>query len=601
MSKPRFVLPSFVGALLLSLFFSGLGNIPSFPGAISSAFRLISDTLTGNNVGSDYYGFQPGEMWVTLRLILVSLVFACVIACIFFWVVTSLKNKLLRTVIEIFLDILELIPETMYIICTVLVVIVLIERYQINLPIFPVSVPNWVDTIFPALALAVPSSLYLFRVLAVNYHDEVHADYAMTAKSKGLSDRRMFIRHVLPNVISRTIAAIPVITATMLSSAMFTEYFFGYQGMLFRFSQYAGWQMDTGEQLVQKQRYIAEYNIGAIVLVLFILVVTWFISVMVARLINRAFFPPQVERQPGAFVGRVQKSWVVIGILILLSFIIFGLFPELLTTHLPSKAYVPMWHVYGLSRFLPFGSDNYGRDVFSRILYGTPRTLLIAGIITAISVLGAFVLALLSVSLESRWMHGILEVTGRAFSPLPALAILFLVMLHRRPSSPYQLLVYITWLSLICIGRGAYAFQTTLESYFNFKFIEGIQSIGASRLRTILVNLRPWLWRYGLEFTFTQLIFVLALMVELAGFHTYPTVVLDRPPYRVWTLTMPPPVPALDSANLTWLSVIGPITTYYSYMSFPSVLYGPVVTILLFTIGAGCVAKGLRGKVRGSE
>ncbi len=58
----------------------------------------------------------------------------------------------------------------------------------------------------PAIALAMPQAAILTRVLRGALIDTLHEDYIRTARAKGVGERRVLIKHALPN------AMVPVLT-----------------------------------------------------------------------------------------------------------------------------------------------------------------------------------------------------------------------------------------------------------------------------------------------------------------------------------------------------------------------------------------------------
>src|SRR6202000_1238228 len=58
----------------------------------------------------------------------------------------------------------------------------------------------------PAVALAMPQAAILSRVLRGALIETLHEDYIRSARAKGASNRRVLLRHALPN------AMVPVLT-----------------------------------------------------------------------------------------------------------------------------------------------------------------------------------------------------------------------------------------------------------------------------------------------------------------------------------------------------------------------------------------------------
>jgi peptide/nickel transport system permease protein len=86
--------------------------------------------------------------------------------------------------------------------------------------------------ILPWTTISVLSIGFYSRVLRSNMLDSMNEDYVRTARAKGLSERRVMVRHVLRNSL------IPIITlfgldfgATIAGTALITEKLFSYEGV----------------------------------------------------------------------------------------------------------------------------------------------------------------------------------------------------------------------------------------------------------------------------------------------------------------------------------------------------------------------------------
>jgi peptide/nickel transport system permease protein/dipeptide transport system permease protein len=92
---------------------------------------------------------------------------------------------------------------------------------------------------------------------------------------------------------------------------------------------------------------------------------------------------------------------LVLGLIIILFFILLALFAPLLSSHDPGAIYTdflripPFWNEAGTSQF-PLGTDDLGRDILSRLLYGTRISLIVGASVVAISLTFGTILGLIS-------------------------------------------------------------------------------------------------------------------------------------------------------------------------------------------------------------
>lgn len=83
----------------------------------------------------------------------------------------------------------------------------------------------------PALALGLPVSAMLARVLKASMQEALGSDYVMLARLKGLSGVRVLLREALPNAITPTLSLSAVQFAFLLGGTVLIERLFSYPGI----------------------------------------------------------------------------------------------------------------------------------------------------------------------------------------------------------------------------------------------------------------------------------------------------------------------------------------------------------------------------------
>lgn len=175
----------------------------------------------------------------------------------------------------------------------------------------------------------------------------------------------------------------------------------------------------------------------------------------------------------------------LIGLVIVVSVVFCGIFGPWLTPFDPLKIVVP-------DRFLPpslvhlMGTDNLGRDVFSRIIAGS-RIAISVGVSTiAISLALGVVLGLVA-GYGPRWLDNSLLLVFDSIYSFPTV-ILGLTVLTLLGASITALMLVV-----IVIQTPAYArlTRTATLSVKTSEYIQAIESMGSSRARIILVHLLP--------------------------------------------------------------------------------------------------------------
>src|SRR5262249_30862984 len=111
----------------------------------------------------------------------------------------------------------------------------------------------------------------------------------------------------------------------------------------------------------------------------------------------------------GAPPGRLVEFWrsyaqsrgALIGLALVVVLILLAIFADVVSPHPPNEQYrdftltTPMWDAGGYSRVV-LGTDPVGRDILSRLIYGTRLSLLIGVISVAISLGFGIVLGLVA-------------------------------------------------------------------------------------------------------------------------------------------------------------------------------------------------------------
>jgi len=85
--------------------------------------------------------------------------------------------------------------------------------------------------ILPALTLGLRSAAYLARLTRATMLDVMNQDYIRTARSKKLSEWKVYLQHAFPNTLIPVITVIGTDFGSYLSGAVLTESIFGWPGI----------------------------------------------------------------------------------------------------------------------------------------------------------------------------------------------------------------------------------------------------------------------------------------------------------------------------------------------------------------------------------
>jgi ABC-type dipeptide/oligopeptide/nickel transport system permease component len=94
--------------------------------------------------------------------------------------------------------------------------------------------------ILPSIALGARPAVYIFRLTATAVEEIRHTDYIRTANAKGLRERMLLTRHVLPNAAPNIIAAVVLAARNAISSLVIVEFVYVWGGAALVFVQALG-------------------------------------------------------------------------------------------------------------------------------------------------------------------------------------------------------------------------------------------------------------------------------------------------------------------------------------------------------------------------
>ncbi len=118
--------------------------------------------------------------------------------------------------------------------------LILIQLFAVRLGWFPVAgyggpgAPFFVrlsHLVLPATALGIVSSALITRFTRASMLDVLNDDYVRTARSKGMSELRVVMKHAFKNALIPVLTVIGLTAALLVSGAVVTETVFGLPGV----------------------------------------------------------------------------------------------------------------------------------------------------------------------------------------------------------------------------------------------------------------------------------------------------------------------------------------------------------------------------------
>ena len=85
--------------------------------------------------------------------------------------------------------------------------------------------------ILPAVSLGYGASAYIGRMTRSFMLDQLKQEYVSVARVKGLSERQVILRHVLPNCAVQLVTTVALTFGILLEGAVLTETIFAWPGL----------------------------------------------------------------------------------------------------------------------------------------------------------------------------------------------------------------------------------------------------------------------------------------------------------------------------------------------------------------------------------
>jgi peptide/nickel transport system permease protein len=200
-----------------------------------------------------------------------------------------------------------------------------------------------------------------------------------------------------------------------------------------------------------------------------------------------------LTRRRGASTSLRTKQWraftrnklALAGLVFLLLVHLAALLAPWLSPYEPQKV-APLQSLEGPSADHWLGTDNVGRDVFTRLLYGGRISLLVGLAAVAVSLAAGTVVGALS-GFFGGWIDALLMRFTDAMLSIPVFFLLLLVLtIFGGATSTIVLIIGLTsWMSIACLVRGE------MLRFVDVEFVHAARAVGASPLRVLCRHVLP--------------------------------------------------------------------------------------------------------------
>ncbi|EYD75116.1 Dipeptide transport system permease protein DppC [Rubellimicrobium mesophilum DSM 19309] len=186
-----------------------------------------------------------------------------------------------------------------------------------------------------------------------------------------------------------------------------------------------------------------------------------------------------------------QNRGAVIGLWVTIALIVVALAAPLLAPHSPSMQYrdaflvPPSWQEGGSTRFL-LGTDAIGRDILSRLIYGSRYSLFIGAVVVTIALVGGIVIGLVA-GFFGGWVDAVIMRVMDVILAFPSLLLALVLVAVLGPG----LLNAMIAIALVLQPHFARLTRAAVMAERNREYVVAAQVAGAGRLRLMFRTILP--------------------------------------------------------------------------------------------------------------
>jgi len=190
------------------------------------------------------------------------------------------------------------------------------------------------------------------------------------------------------------------------------------------------------------------------------------------------------QTDKGIFGRIIEDKTMLLGLIIIVIIVIIAIFAPLIAPYDPLEFYMTE-RLEGPSQNHLFGTDNFGRDVFSRVVFGTRVSMRVGMLVLiTVSIFGTLI-GLVTGYISS--LDYILMRVMDAFMAFPSILLGISIVAILGAS---EINVAIA-LSIVYIPRTARVVRGTVLGLKNSEFVKAARAMGASDLRIIMLHILP--------------------------------------------------------------------------------------------------------------
>lgn len=179
----------------------------------------------------------------------------------------------------------------------------------------------------------------------------------------------------------------------------------------------------------------------------------------------------------------------VVGLVIVVITIIIALFPEHLAPYPDHAGYYINFKEAKRPPSLkhPFGTDEYGRDILSRVMFGFRFSMMLAAVVLTVTAPPGILLGLIAGYHEKTWIDNVIMRIADMFIAVPAL-VLALSICSILPPNVFNAMIAVSLMWWPWYTRLVYNVTVSLKNEY---FVQAAEIMGASKLHIMFREILP--------------------------------------------------------------------------------------------------------------
>jgi peptide/nickel transport system permease protein len=303
--------------------------------------------------------------------------------------------------------------------------------------------------ILPGLTLGLGGAAVAMRLLRSSMIEALNSDYIRTARMKGLRERIVIYKHALRNALIPMTTYTAILIGGFLSGAVLTETIFTWNG-------------------------IGQYTVSAIYASDFpalqgVVLFEAFVFAAANLIVDLAYGVIELAESPRlrewAFTFRMMRrsKLTVVALGVVVATYLIAILAPYLSPYQPNVQHLSLQFQPPTSAH-PFGLDELGRDILSRLIWGSRISMIVGIIVVLLSTVIGLPLGAIAGYFGGKIDEVIMRITDIVIAfPGIVLAILFAYILGKGAIAAFIALSLVNWTGIARITRGVVLLEKEKE------------------------------------------------------------------------------------------------------------------------------------------